>query len=195
MSISAAAVPRAAARWPRNPPLGAASANVARMSPGPAGAAGSDQRFIFQWSVLLPTDKRVLCRSCSAISTLGEGRWKDYSSLMRPLLRHVGSLLLALTLVLGSILHGMQATAMDVGMTVAASAQMSGGDDCDRCSADTGMSASECHAVCSLQVAILPVPLSADAAPAETTHSVVPIARIGQTVSPDPFPPKPAIMT
>jgi len=88
----------------------------------------------------------------------------------------------------------MQTTTMSVGMMVAASGEMSGGDNCDGCSGEKGMSAAQCYAVCNLQLAILSVPLSAAAVPADKTHFVVSLPMIGGTVLPEPFPPKPVVL-
>ena len=121
-----------------------------------------------------------------------------YLAKMRHVLRRLFILILSLSVVTGVSVQYAAAAAMGAKSTsmalVMTAEPMSG--DCSGCPAGDGkMSVGACVAYCSMVVAILP-PM---ASPSMSSKGWMPVARMkagaGKTVPPDPYPPRPTILS
>lgn len=110
--------------------------------------------------------------------------------------RRISALFLALALAVGLVTHGVQASAIGAKMAVAAASDMPMPGKCDGCGdVQKAMAAAACAAYCGAVIA-LPVAEAAFAAvPAETLGYIVGPNPAGHTVPPDPYPPRPAVLS
>ena len=122
-------------------------------------------------------------------TTLAEAASGCYFGRMRTVvIGRLSALVLALTLVVGLAVHGVQAAHM--GASVAAAALNTPmPDGCNGCDMD-GMAAPACTGM----VAVLPVLLVAEAVEVTPRHSVVSVRGVGLRDPPDPFPPKSSVL-
>ena len=111
-------------------------------------------------------------------------------------LRRISAILIALALGVGLLAHGVGASNMGVKMALAAANDMPATDKCDGCgSGDDGMSLGACSAYCSTFTALPSAAAVFDMLPMEIRgHTAVPIA-MGWGIPPDPYPPKPTILS
>jgi hypothetical protein len=106
--------------------------------------------------------------------------------------RRLSTLLLALALVVGFAVHGVQAAQMSATM-VAAAMDAPMPDGCDACDKDGNVDPA-CTASCAGAVAILPVLLTLERVEIAPPHSVVGVLGAGLHGPPDPFPPRPTAL-
>ena len=108
-------------------------------------------------------------------------------------LHRLCALVLALTLAVGLATHGATAAQMSAQMVAAAmSAPMP--DGCDACDQD-GDTMPACGALCATMMAILPIPLAVVSVAQAPAHPT-PVLRTAELRGPpDPFPPKPGILS
>lgn len=122
-------------------------------------------------------------------------------------IRRLFALPLALALVMGLVAHPIYAAAMDAkdaavtmnisSATVDMSADMSMHGKCDGCAGNekTAMPGA-CAAFCSGTIAVLlSVPVAIDAVPLGVLWPSVEAFSIGRTIPPDPYPPKPVVLS
>jgi hypothetical protein len=115
---------------------------------------------------------------------------------MRERLRCVLTLLLGLTFVVGLVPHGLLAAGADVKMVMAAAADMPISGKCDGCGNDSkAMSSAACSAYCGSFVALPVTGTTFEPASVETVGDFAGPTPPGHTVPPDPYPPKPAVLS
>ena len=117
---------------------------------------------------------------------------------MRHLLRRLLVVILSLSLVAGAGVQYAAATGMGAKAASMTSAVVTGSmpDDCGRCPrGDTKMPTNMCMAYCSVVVAVLPAVVS----PLGASTIRMPVANMapvaGKTIPPDPYPPRPTILS
>jgi hypothetical protein len=121
-----------------------------------------------------------------------------YFELMRfPTLRRIFALLLALTLVVGLAAHGVGVSDMGVKMATASASDMPMSGPCGECSNDkAGMSTGMCAAYCSAGSFLLLAAEAFDVPHAGSTGFLVPGLTLPSHGSPpDPYPPRPAVLS
>jgi len=117
---------------------------------------------------------------------------------MRHLLRQLFVVILSLSLVAGAGVQYAAASGMGAKVATMTSAMMTGAmpDDCSGCPrGDTTMSAKMCVASCSVVVAVLPdvaSPLGSSRI-RRPFADMIPVA--GKAIPPDPYPPRPTILS
>jgi hypothetical protein len=116
-------------------------------------------------------------------------------------IRRVLAVLLAAMLVVAGTVHGVHATDMSIKMAATAKMTTATGDvpmpgGCNGCGGDDhGMSAAACFAVCGGAIAILPsVPLVA-AVTLVSLPAAQAVSVAGLHGPPEPYPPRPTILT
>ncbi|MBM1170124.1 hypothetical protein [Microvirga arabica] len=108
-------------------------------------------------------------------------------------LRRLCALVLALTLAVGLATHGVKAAQMSAQMAAAAmSAPMP--DGCDGCDQD-GDTMPACAALCAAMIAVLPLPPDLVSVARAPAHPALVLQATGLRGPPDPFPPKPSILS
>jgi hypothetical protein len=110
--------------------------------------------------------------------------------------RRVATVLLALTFVVGLVPHGIRAADAGVKMAIAAGSDMPMSGQCDGCGdAQKAMTAAACSAYCGGFVALPSIGAVVELASAEAFEGVAVPPIAGLTVPPDPYPPRPAVLT
>ncbi|NBJ12750.1 hypothetical protein [Microvirga arsenatis] len=108
-------------------------------------------------------------------------------------LHRLCALVLALTLAVGLATHGVKAAQMSAQMAAAAmSAPMP--DGCDGCD-QGGDTMPACAALCAAMIAVLPLPPDLVSVAQAPAHPVLVLRATGLSGPPDPFPPKPSILS
>jgi hypothetical protein len=110
-------------------------------------------------------------------------------------IRRLSVVLLALALAAGLVTHGVRASDSGVKMAVAAVSDMPMPGECDGCGDDQKAMAAACSAFCGGVVALPSMGAAFAAVPAETLGSFVGPNPTARTVSPDPYPPRPAVLS
>lgn len=108
-------------------------------------------------------------------------------------IRRLSAFLLTLALVVGFAAHGVKAAHMGAAMAAVAT-DPAMPDGCGGCDGD-GRAALACSALCAGYVATVPVPVSVDAIENAFRHGIIAVAGVGLRGPPDPFPPKPSVLT
>lgn len=108
-------------------------------------------------------------------------------------LRRLCALVLALTLAVGLATHGVKAAQMSA-QTAAAAMSAPMPDGCDACDQD-GDTMPACAALCAAMIAVLPLPPDLVSAARAPAHPVLVLRTTGLRGPPDPFPPKPSILS
>ena len=114
--------------------------------------------------------------------------------------RRVFVIVLSVALATGVAVRSVQALAMDIAAPVATAAMttdtgmpMSG--KCDGCAGDEKAMAAACSALCSGAVAVLPVVVAFDPISVETIDPSDTQAATGHAFPPDPYPPRPIVLS
>ena len=114
--------------------------------------------------------------------------------------RRVFAIVLSVALATGVAVRSVQALAMDVAAPAATAAAttdtgmpMSG--KCDGCAGDEKAMAAACSGLCSGAVAVLPVVVTFDPISVETIDPSDTQAATGHAFPPDPYPPRPTVLS
>jgi hypothetical protein len=123
-----------------------------------------------------------------------------YFEFMPERFRRIVAVVLALTFVVGLVPSGVRAADAGVKMVLAAATEMPTSGKCDGCCNGCGddhqaMTSGACSASCGNFVALPSMAIAFEAAPGETTWHLAGPSRAGHTVPPDPYPPKPAVLS
>lgn len=110
--------------------------------------------------------------------------------------RRIAAILLTLALTLGPGTGHVFASPDQGKAAVMMSGDMHSSGKCGDCDGSkTGMPAATCSITCSGIVAVLPGAVAADRLP-ETVHRFMPASDVtGRTIPPDPYPPRPIILS
>lgn len=110
--------------------------------------------------------------------------------------RRVVTVLLALTFVVGLVPHGSRTADASVKMTMAAASDMPMSDKCDGCGDDQkAMTSAACAAYCGSLVALPLTGILFELASDELFGGVAGTPLAGHTIPPDPYPPRPAVLS
>lgn len=110
--------------------------------------------------------------------------------------RRITVLLLTLALTAGLMSHGIRAADMGVKMAVAAASDMPISGKCDGCSdGRDGMQAGTCSPYCGTVSALPSAPAVYDVLPIDTQQYAAVPAATGLGVPPDPYPPRPSVLS
>lgn len=110
--------------------------------------------------------------------------------------RRIMTLLLALTFVVGLVPHGMRAADAGMNMAMAAAGDMPMSSKCDGCGDDQkAMTSAACSAFCGSFVALPLIGTVFELASAETFVGFAGPPSAGHTVPPNPYPPRPAVLS
>ena len=110
-------------------------------------------------------------------------------------IRRLGAFLLALAPVAGLAAHGVQAAQMGATM-VGATMDMPMPDDCDGTGMDgDGSGIPTCTTPCPAFAAVLPIPADVTADGIVFTYAIVATEGASLRAPPDPFPPRPTVLT
>ncbi len=110
--------------------------------------------------------------------------------------RRVMTLLLAITFIVGLAPHGLRAADADVKMVMAAATDMPMSGECDGCGDDQkAMTAAACSAYCGSFAALPLIGTLFEPSSAETVGDLPGPTSAGHTIPPDPYPPRPAILS
>ncbi len=127
---------------------------------------------------------------------LAVGPIKRYFQLMPDTFRRLMTVLLALTFVVGLVPHGMRSADAGVKMIMTAAGDMPMSGKCDGCGDDQkAMTSAACSAYCG---GFLAVPLAGvifELASAETFEGFAGPPADGHAVPPDPYPPRPTVLS
>ena len=122
-------------------------------------------------------------------------RTERYFDRMSENVRRISALFLALVLAVGLAAHGVRASDIGVKMVAAAATDMPMPGKCDGCGDDHKAMAAACSAYCGT-VVVLPLAGAAfDVVPAVIVENFVGPSPTGRTVSPDPYPPRPTVLS
>jgi hypothetical protein len=136
--------------------------------------------------------ERAICRT----AILAFGLIACYFNSMSERIRRISVLLLALTLAVGLVTHGVRAADMDVKMAVAAASDMATPDKCDGCKSDhDGMSPAACSAHCSGVIVMQVAAVSVDAPAVDIRGATAASAVKGHGDPPEPYPPRPGVLS
>jgi hypothetical protein len=108
--------------------------------------------------------------------------------------RRISAVLLALALAVGLVTHGVRASDIGVKMALAAATDMPMPGKCDGCGDDQKAMAA-CSAYCGSVVALPAMEAVFDAVPAGIFGHVAAPSPTGHTIPPDPYPPRPAVLS
>jgi hypothetical protein len=115
---------------------------------------------------------------------------------MSEMLRRLSAVLLAVALAVAGLTHGIRAPDMGLNMAMAAASEMPVPDQCDGCGNDQkGMTSAACSAHCASAVALPLISLVFDRMPAATVAPVPEPSATGHADPPDPYPPRPAVLS
>jgi hypothetical protein len=110
--------------------------------------------------------------------------------------RRIVTVLLALTLAAGLVTQGARAADIGAKMAVTAAMDMPMSGKCDGCRDDQkGMAAAACSLHCSNIAALPLLETVPDPVPAEIVGSISGPTPPGHAAPPDPYPPKPAVLS
>lgn len=118
-----------------------------------------------------------------------------YFEPMSDKVRRISALLLALTLAVGLVTHGVRAGDMGAKMTVATASDMASGK-CDGCgSGDDSMAAAACSAYCSGVTVTQMAAVVVDTPAVDIRGTAAAPAVKGHGDPPEPYPPRPAVLS
>jgi hypothetical protein len=114
--------------------------------------------------------------------------------------RRIVAVMLVLTFAVGLVPSGVRAADAGVKMIMAAASEMPTSGKCDGCCNGCGddqqaMTSGACSASCGDFVALPSMAIAVEAVPAETIWHFAGPVRAGHPVPPDPYPPKPAVLS
>ncbi len=110
--------------------------------------------------------------------------------------RRIAAILLTLALTLGPGTGRMFASPDQGKAAVVMSSDMHSSGKCGDCEGSkAGMPAATCSISCSGIVAVLPGTVAADRSPETVQGSIAVSHRVGRTIPPDPYPPRPTILS
>jgi len=114
--------------------------------------------------------------------------------------RRVFVIVLSVALATGVAVRSVQALAMDVAAPAATAAATTDTDmpmsgKCDGCAGDEKAMAAACSALCSGAVAVLPVVVAFEPISVETIGPSATPAATGHAFPPDPYPPRPIVLS
>jgi hypothetical protein len=110
-------------------------------------------------------------------------------------LRRIMTVLLALTFVIGLVPHGLRGADAGVKMVMAAATDMPMSGKCDGCGDDhKAMTSGACSAYCGF-VALPLIGTAFEPVLAEVFTGIAGTPPAGHTVPPDPYPPRPAVLS
>lgn len=112
------------------------------------------------------------------------------------LIRRISAALLSLTLVMGPAMYAIHAPALSTKMAVAASSDMHLPGKCDDCGGNkAGMPIGTCSMACNGMIAVSPDVPVLDALLVETHGHVAARGMTGLVAPPDPYPPRPTVLS
>jgi hypothetical protein len=112
------------------------------------------------------------------------------------LTRRLFVFVLAMAMAVGFSAHAVQATHADLKAVGAMATDMPMSGGCDGCSDDQkAMTPAACSAHCASIVALPTTSVVPDAVPNESPGPVAKLAGTGHADPPDPYPPRPAVLT
>lgn len=119
------------------------------------------------------------------------------SRMVEAVLGRFSTLLLILSLVLGPAGSGMRAASMSAKMAPIALSAAHASDNCGDCAANkNGVPVNACSLYCAGMVAVSPADVATiDNVPAETRRYYTPRLLAGHYISPDPYPPRPVVLS
>ena len=127
---------------------------------------------------------------------LAFGPIKRYFQLMPDTFRRILTVLLALTFVVGLVPHGMRAADAGVKMVMTAASDMPMSGKCDGCGDDQkAMTSAACSAYCGGVVALPLIGTVFELASGELFGGFAAPPLAGHTIPPDPYPPRPAVLS
>jgi hypothetical protein len=116
--------------------------------------------------------------------------------------RRIPALFAALVLAAGLVTHGFGGPDIIVGSAVSTASDMPMSSDmpmpgkCNGCAGhEKGVAPAACSAFCGAVIAIPLVTVALDAVPAETLKPTAALGAIGRADPPDPYPPRPTILS
>ncbi len=110
--------------------------------------------------------------------------------------RRLSAILLTLSLVLGPGVNSVHASSMGAKMAVGAWSDTRSPGKCDDCGGNkAGMAVGTCSVNCSGVTAVPPGMAVADRLTAETHGNVATPGMAGHHIAPDPYPPRPAVLS
>src|SRR5687767_4930270 len=111
-------------------------------------------------------------------------------------LRRVAAVLLALTFVVGQMPYGLRAADVSVQMVMTAAGDVPMSGKCDGCGDhQKTMAAAACSAFCAGFVALPSIEMVLELPSAETFDGFAGSLLTGHTIPPDPYPPRPAVLS
>jgi hypothetical protein len=123
-------------------------------------------------------------------------------------IRRIPALLLALALAGGLVVHGFAGPEMALNSTITAKSIVAASGDmpmstdmpmpgkCNGCAGDEkGVAPSACSAFCATVISLPSVALVLDVVPAETLDPATALHSTGHADPPDPYPPRPSILS
>lgn len=119
-----------------------------------------------------------------------------YLTCMSQKVRRVMTLLLTITLIVGLVPHGLRAADMDMKMIMAVATDMPMSGKCDCCGDDQkAMTSAVCSAHCGGFVALPLIGMLFEPSSVETVGDLPGPTPAGHAIPPDPYPPRPAILS
>jgi hypothetical protein len=122
--------------------------------------------------------------------------------MLRERIRRASTMLMALVLATGLAAHGLGGPDMIVKSAIAAASDMPMSSDmpmqgkCNGCAGDEkGLAPAACSAFCGAVIALPMATVVIEAVPAETLSPMSGPDAIGRVDSPDPYPPRPTILS
>jgi hypothetical protein len=110
--------------------------------------------------------------------------------------RRVATVLLALTFVVSLVPHGARAADAGAKMVIVAMSDMPMSGMCDGCGDDQKtMTAAACSALCASFVALPSIETMLEPPPVEAFDGFAGSLLTGHTVPPDPYPPRPVVLS
>jgi hypothetical protein len=127
---------------------------------------------------------------------LAFGLGDRYFDDMSEKIRRVMTLLLALAFIVGLVPHGLHAAEADVTMVMAAATDMPMSGKCDGCGDDQkAMTSAACSAHCGTFAALPFVGTLFEPSSIEKVRDFAGTTPAGQTIPPDPYPPRSAFLS
>lgn len=124
---------------------------------------------------------------------------KRYFQIMSERFRRIATVFLTLTLVMGLMPHGLRAAGAGVQMVqmaMSATGDMPVSGKCDGCGDDkTAMTSAACSAFCASFVALPAIETVFEHPSGDAFGGFDTPALAGHTLSPDPYPPRPAVLS
>jgi hypothetical protein len=110
--------------------------------------------------------------------------------------RRIVTVLLALTLVVGLVPHGLRAADADATMVMAGISEMPMSGKCDGCGDDQdAMTSAACSAYCGSMVALPLIGPAFEPVSAQAFAGIAEPPFADRTIPPDPYPPRPAVLS